>query len=513
MTARDQYLADADPVTQAQRLCKLGDPIAATRLIDQVLPQLNPYDRARALIVRVIAVYNLGPADELFGVVDAAFEAVRGRPEPYLHGHLYALAALAAHRRGALEQSVTYLVLSARALKAMETDTEVAAYGWYDLAMAYSYIGFHGYAITAHERSVRAGWVAGVPASMLAAPGVRLRGAVLHDHQGDSQTCAHILRSLVTEFRGHVASGLIEQMRPAAQVGWAYAVARLAALGDAVDIDPRRFLRYGGGATRPKDLATLGRVCTAIGEGRPYEALNQLDAINVSAESLGPGEVARLRALAYVRAGEFHRAYEADRESFREASARGEQLREAVVEGIAARLDHEDLRRRVDKYVDEALTDPLTRLPNRRHLEQYVTAMVKNGGHAVVGVCDMDGFKMVNTVHGHLAGDHVLERVGQIIHQVLRRGDFLARYGGDEFVVVLPRTTVDEAGDIAERIVAAVREADWSSLAPGTPVAVSVGWAEVAGPRMELNQVLGEAFEAADRAMLTAKTRSRARAS
>ncbi|HET6214738.1 MAG TPA: GGDEF domain-containing protein [Micromonosporaceae bacterium] len=460
--------------------------------------------------MRVIAVINTGPASSLPAVIDEAFAAIRGRPEPYLHGHLHALAALAAHRRGALEQAVTHLVLSARSLRRMEAEDTYAVWGWFNLAMAYSYTGFHGHATGAHERALQIGRAGGVPLDPFAAPGVRLRGAVLHDQQGDTESCVRVLRDLMVDHAQHRKLGVVEQVRPAIRASWGYTVVRLGALGEACDVDARPLLHYRGESTRIRDLIALGEVCVEIRDGRPHEALKLLDQVSVSPETLGPAEVPRLRCLAYLRSGDHRRAHAADREAFRLASLRGEQMREVFVEGVAARLEHEDLRRTVARYADEALTDPLTGLPNRRHFEQYIAAMMERSEQAVIGVCDMDGFKAVNTVHGHLAGDVVLQRVGEIIDRVMRRGDFVARYGGDEFVVVLPKTSLREAGEIAHRIVNAVSDADWTTLVPGTPVSVSIGWAEVAGPRMELRRALIEAFEAADRAMLHAKTHARA---
>lgn len=502
---------DAGPVAYAQRLLKAGDPVTARILLERVLPTLTGYERARGLVLRVVAIYNGGPPEALGAAVDEAFEAVRERPEPYLHGHLCALAALAAHRRGELEQAVTYLVRSSRDLSAVPAPDESAVWGWVDLAMAYSYLGFHSHAFSTHQHALRVARDAGISDPLLLAPGVRLRGAVLRDHEGDTESCVRILTDLVAQFCEQCATGVIQRVRPGARLSWAYAAARLAALGEPVEVDARPYLTYHGESIRNRDLAVLGEVCMAIGDGRPMEALRCLDGLTVSPETLGPGEVARLCALAYVRLGDFRRAYEADRHAFRLASARGEHLREKVVEGIAARVESERLRRRVAEYADAARTDPLTGLPNRRHLEEYVTDMVRRGGHAVVGVCDMDGFKAVNEVHGHLMGDLVLQRVGEIIGRVLRRGDFLARYGGDEFVLVLPETTLAEARGIAQRVIDAVEAADWSAVVPGTPVSVSIGLAQVAGPRLEPSRVLGEAFEVADRAMLEAKVQAKRR--
>ena len=139
-----------------------------------------------------------------------------------------------------------------------------------------------------------------------------------------------------------------------------------------------------------------------------------------------------------------------------------------------------------------------------------MAAMVGRGVRAVLGVCDLDGFKAVNTVHGHHSGDLVLQRVAGVINRVMRRGDFVARYGGDEFVVraarlaACRRRTRWRAGSPPR-----CRREDWQSLVPGTPVRVSVGLASVNGAGNSLREALGAAFEEADREMLKAKGRPR----
>jgi diguanylate cyclase (GGDEF)-like protein len=274
--------------------------------------------------------------------------------------------------------------------------------------------------------------------------------------------------------------------------------------------DPAALLAAGGDGARARDLRQLGEVCLAIAAGRPIEALARLDTSTVSPETLGAAEVERLRSLTHTSAGEHLLAHRADRHAFRLAARRSDRLRDVYVDGIAAQLDRDELRRTAAMYEGEAMTDPLTGLPNRRQLERYVAAMVSRGERAVVGVCDLDGFKSVNTRHGHHTGDLVLQRVAGVIHRVMRRGDFVARYGGDEFVVVLPDATMLEAAEVARRIGAAVDGEDWESLVPGTPVGVSVGFAEVHGSGAALREALGVAFQIADREMLRAKTRPRA---
>ena len=223
------------------------------------------------------------------------------------------------------------------------------------------------------------------------------------------------------------------------------------------EAEPARLISHGGDSARARDLRQLGQVCLAVAAGRPIEAVARLDTVHVSTETLGAAEPARLRSIALTRAGDHPAAHRADRLAFRLAAQRNDRLRDVYIDGIAARIDHEEMRREAARFEGEALTDPLTGLPNRRRLERYITAVVTRGERVVIGVCDLDGFKAVNTRHGHHSGDLVLQRIAGVINRVMRRGDFVARYGGDEFVVVLPDTGLTEAAEVARRIEAAVR--------------------------------------------------------
>lgn len=257
-------------------------------------------------------------------------------------------------------------------------------------------------------------------------------------------------------------------------------------------------------------MRQLGEVCLAIADDRPIEAVTRLDTVRVSTETLGAAEPARLRSIALSRAGEHAAAHRADRRAFRLAAQRNDRLRDVYIDGIAARIDHEEMRREAARFEGEALTDPLTGLPNRRRLERHIAAVMAQGERVVIGVCDLDGFKAVNTHHGHHSGDLVLQRVAGVVNRMMRRNDFVARYGGDEFVVVLLGTGIDEADEVARRIESAIRTEDWESLVPGTPVGVSIGFAEVAATGPDVQDALSTAFEVADREMLRAKTRPRA---
>ena len=472
----------------------------------------DPVTRADALVQRLSAVINLGRTTDYPASVDAAFEAAGEVGDAYVLGHLHALVALAAQHQGAHDRAVTHLVQAARHLADVRQPDGETAWGWHDLAMAYSYASFHGHALSAIERARQLGTAAGVAEEVFAAPGIRLRNAVALDHGGDSDGCLRVLRDIGADLDRFLRTGGAQRLRPSSLAAYGYAAARRSALGDPPPtVDAAALLTEGGDAARPRDLRRLGEVCLAIAAGRPIEALARLDTAVpvVSPETLGAAEPERLRSLIYTRAGDHQAAHRADRHAFRLAAQRNDRLRDVYIEGIAARLNHEELRRTAAMYEGEAMTDPLTGLPNRRALERYVAAMVARGVHAVIGVCDLDGFKAVNTTHGHHSGDLVLQRVAGVINRVMRRGDFVARYGGDEFVVVLPGSGMPEAADVAHRITTAVRAQDWQSLVPGTPVGVSVGFASVNGTGNSLREALGAAFEEADREMLKAKGRSR----
>lgn len=508
MSWLDRVTDQADSLVQVRRLMEGNRSADAAVLAEKIIANTSdPYARADARLQRLSALINLGRSAEYALALDQAFDAAREFPEPYLHGHLHALAALAAHHQQALDRSVKHLVNAARTLAEVDTPDSDTAWAWHDLAMAYSYLGFHGHALSAMERARELGVAVGMAEEIFAAPGVRLRNAVALDHNGDTDGCLRVLRDIGTDLDQFLTRGA--RLRSSTLAAYGYAVARQAALGERSEADAAVLLAHGGDSARARDMRQLGEVCLAIAEDRPVEALTRLGTVNVSQETLGPAEPARLRSVALSRMGDHAGAHRADRHAFRLAARRSDRLRDVYVDGIAAQINSEELRRAAAQFAGEALTDPLTGLPNRRQLERYVAAMVGRGEHAVVGVCDLDGFKAVNTLHGHHAGDLVLERVAGVINKVMRRGDFVARYGGDEFVVVLPGAGMREAADVARRITAAVTREDWDSLVPGTPVGVSVGFAEVSGSGAALREALGAAFQVADREMLRAKARAR----
>jgi diguanylate cyclase (GGDEF)-like protein len=473
---RDRFGDDADAAVGSRALQIDGRTAAALRVAERAVRTVtNPYALASAHIDRVVALVNLGRTAQYTAAVDEAFAAIRELSEPYPHGHLHAVAALAARQQGAPERGVTHLVHAARALSAVTEDDADLAWGWHDLAMAYSYLGFHGYALSAIERAREIGVGAQAPPEHFAVPSIRLRMALSMDHHGDTDGCLRVLRDLSLELTRYGDAVL----RPSGRAAFGYALARQAALDERPATDPRRLLGVGIEGQRARDMRSLGDVCLMIAAGKATDALTRLDAVTVSPDTFGPAEPARLRSLAFAVAGDHAAAHEADRYAFRLAAQRTDRLRDMFLEGITARLDHEDLRARGVALDDrEPLTDPLTGLPNRQHLDRYLTTLASRGERAMVGTVDLDGLSAVNDVHGRLSGDLVLQRVAGVLARVMRRGDFVARLRSDEFVVVLPGGSAHDAADVAQLITEAVVAEDWAALVPGTEIGVTVGWSE-----------------------------------
>ena len=114
----------------------------------------------------------------------------------------------------------------------------------------------------------------------------------------------------------------------------------------------------------------------------------------------------------------------------------------------------------------KAATDPLTGLYNRRHFSRvldqlYAEAQRYNKDLSCVMI-DMDGFKQLNDTFGHQVGDQLLVLAGKVISANMRRMDVAARYGGDEFVLLLPHANADEAAGVAQRIRAEFKQASAS---------------------------------------------------
>ena len=162
----------------------------------------------------------------------------------------------------------------------------------------------------------------------------------------------------------------------------------------------------------------------------------------------------------------------------------------------------------------QARRDPLTRLGNRLRLREDLKALrarVERYGHSYCAVlCDVDSFKLYNDRYGHIAGDEVLQKVSEAILQNFRAGDTSYRYGGEEFLIILPEQTLEIARVAADRLRQAVERLaiPHEAQKPGGVVTVSCGLAALS-PRE--SKTIEELLKEADVALYQAKERGKNR--
>lgn len=180
---------------------------------------------------------------------------------------------------------------------------------------------------------------------------------------------------------------------------------------------------------------------------------------------------------------------------------------------IRRRLRREyEMRRQAERRAEEAgrlaITDSLTQTLNRRGIKiallQAIAQSERYRHPLSVALLDIDRFKEVNDNYGHQAGDRVLEKLTRLLADILRAPDSLGRFGGEEFLIVMPETDLDATNVIAERIRRQVRETDFEVDGASIELTVSIGATE-----FRSGEPLMELFARVDRALYEAKESGR----
>ena len=185
------------------------------------------------------------------------------------------------------------------------------------------------------------------------------------------------------------------------------------------------------------------------------------------------------------------------------------QLAVTVSESIKLSLSNLKLR---EKLRAEAIHDPLTGLFNRRYLEEMLVRELhrarRRNSPLSLTMLDLDNFKRFNDSHGHDAGDALLRELGRLMRAKLRKSDILCRYGGEEFVIVLPDSSLVDAEQRIEQIRAELKEVQiqhGGEFLPAPTLSAGIAQAD------EHNFDPGELLRAADKALYSAKNAGRDR--
>lgn len=159
----------------------------------------------------------------------------------------------------------------------------------------------------------------------------------------------------------------------------------------------------------------------------------------------------------------------------------------------------------------QALTDPLTNLSNRRQYEllfrRELSCHKRQGKPMALGMIDLDHFKHINDEHGHEFGDQILKTVADAFKEPLRNNDILGRFGGEEFILILPETTLQQAVAIAERMRQALRSA--AIIKDGQAIGITATFAMTAVYDKDEN--LSDIIRRADNALYKGKRDGRDR--
>ena len=173
-------------------------------------------------------------------------------------------------------------------------------------------------------------------------------------------------------------------------------------------------------------------------------------------------------------------------------------------------LEAKGFRDHLEEQRQKALIDPLTGLPNRaawtERLDMELARLQRYGGELLLAVLDIDHFKRINDDYGHLAGDKVLKIIAGELFKRLRKTDFIARFGGEEFVLLIPSTPMEGGLKLLDTLRSAIENCPFHFRGERVTISLS-GGISAFGSAESSEQV----FERADQALYRAKRGGRNR--
>ena len=172
------------------------------------------------------------------------------------------------------------------------------------------------------------------------------------------------------------------------------------------------------------------------------------------------------------------------------------------------RVKNIQLKEALEQQKKMAVTDHTTGLANRRHFAELLTSCydeaTRYGFDLTCCMCDLDHYKQINDTLGHQVGDEVLVIAADVIRSSLRSSDVAARYGGDEFVLLLPHTSVDRGQAVAERILRQLGLQTTNHRLLNSPVTLSIGIASISADHPPTAEAM---LLMADKALYAAKAK------
>src|SRR5699024_4120878 len=170
--------------------------------------------------------------------------------------------------------------------------------------------------------------------------------------------------------------------------------------------------------------------------------------------------------------------------------------------------ESQSLSTQLEEQRQKALQDTLTGLPNRAAWNERFALeharLQRNGSPLTLGIIDLDHFKQVNDSYGHLAGDKVLKIIATELKKRLRKTDFIARIGGEEYVVLLPDTPLPRGYEVMEKLRLAIQNCPFHFKGEPVTVTFSAGVGEV-----RADESMGNAFERIDQTLYIANNAGR----